>query len=293
MLKIGIIGLSDGNGHPYSWAAIFNGFDKTKECPFEIIPNYLKQQKFPEHFLYHLGRVTHICTQNRKISESVAKFSLINNIVDHPQDMLESVDAVLLARDDAENHYDNALPFLKSGIPVFIDKPFALSLDDANRMLVQQQFNYQIFTCSSLRFSKELLLTDSERNLIGKIHTVKAFVMKKWSTYAIHLLEPMLINLPFRGALNNVKKIDGSKYHSVKVSWKNVEAVLTVTGKHFTPLQFIYYGENGKVKKKFSDSFSCFKSSLLAFVRQIRNQEILIPRSETLELVNIIEKGMK
>ena len=27
-LKIGIIGSSDGNGHPYSWSAIFNGYNK-------------------------------------------------------------------------------------------------------------------------------------------------------------------------------------------------------------------------------------------------------------------------
>lgn len=292
MLKIGIIGLSDGNGHPYSWAAIFNGFDKTKECPFEVIPDYLKQQKFPEDFLSHLGRVTHIWTQDRKTSESIAKFSLINNIVGHPEEMIKSVDAVLLARDDAENHYDIAIPFLKSGIPVFIDKPFALSLDDANRMISQQQFNYQIFTCSSLRFARELLLTSSELNSIGKIHTVKASVMKKWSTYAIHLLEPMLVNLTCRGDLNKVTKIKGSKHHTVSVSWENVEAILTVTGKYYTPLEFIYYGENGEIKKTFSDSFSCFRSSLQAFVSQIRNQEILIPRSETLELVNIIEKGM-
>ena len=31
MLRIGVIGLSEGNGHPYSWSAIINGFDKTKE----------------------------------------------------------------------------------------------------------------------------------------------------------------------------------------------------------------------------------------------------------------------
>ena len=36
MLRVGILGLSEGNGHPYSWSAIFNGFDKTKECPFVL-----------------------------------------------------------------------------------------------------------------------------------------------------------------------------------------------------------------------------------------------------------------
>ena len=28
-LKLGIIGISNGNGHPYSWSAIFNGYDTT------------------------------------------------------------------------------------------------------------------------------------------------------------------------------------------------------------------------------------------------------------------------
>ncbi len=36
MYNLGIIGMSPGNGHPYSWAAIFNGYNKEKmaKCPF-------------------------------------------------------------------------------------------------------------------------------------------------------------------------------------------------------------------------------------------------------------------
>lgn len=29
-LKIGILGMTEGNGHPYSWSAMFNGFDPEK-----------------------------------------------------------------------------------------------------------------------------------------------------------------------------------------------------------------------------------------------------------------------
>ena len=29
-LSLGLIGVSEGNGHPYSWSAIFNGYDKKK-----------------------------------------------------------------------------------------------------------------------------------------------------------------------------------------------------------------------------------------------------------------------
>ena len=38
-LKLGIIGISEGNGHPYSWAAIFNAYNPEimKTCPYPVI----------------------------------------------------------------------------------------------------------------------------------------------------------------------------------------------------------------------------------------------------------------
>ena len=50
MLKLGVIGLSKGNGHPYSWSAICNGYDHAKmlSCGFGVIPQYLSERKWPE-----------------------------------------------------------------------------------------------------------------------------------------------------------------------------------------------------------------------------------------------------
>ena len=58
-IKLGIIGMTEGNGHPYSWSAIFNRYDvdaMTKECPFPgimrtqttLIMNILKNELSPE-----------------------------------------------------------------------------------------------------------------------------------------------------------------------------------------------------------------------------------------------------
>ena len=48
-LKFGVIGMSEGNGHPYSWSAIFNGYDADamRDCPFPAIPEYLARRRFP------------------------------------------------------------------------------------------------------------------------------------------------------------------------------------------------------------------------------------------------------
>ena len=83
-LKLGIIGLSKGNGHPYSWSVIFNGYNPEvmKECPFPVIPEYLSKQKFPEDLIKE-GHVTHIWTQDKSVSKHIAKASNIENIVDN------------------------------------------------------------------------------------------------------------------------------------------------------------------------------------------------------------------
>ena len=149
--------MSEGNGHPYSWSAIFNGFEKEvmENCPFPVIPEYLGKEVFPDNYLNHLAEVTHIWTQDRDISEHIAKAALIKTVCDSLTDMVGSVDAVLLARDDAENHYEYAKPFLDAGTPIYIDKPFALNLRDANRLWNLAKTEEQIFTCSALQFAHE------------------------------------------------------------------------------------------------------------------------------------------
>jgi len=293
-LKLGIIGMSEGNGHPYSWGAIFNGYNDEymKHCEFPVIYDYLSKQNFPEDSLGHLANVTHVWTQDKTISKNIANSAKISNIVDSTTDMIGEVDAVLLARDDAENHVEMSLPFLKAGLPVFIDKPFALSVADAKIMLNAQINPNQIFTCSSLRFAKELKLTDKDKETIGAIRFVEGSVMKKWSTYVMHILEPLISQLPERGKLLEVKQIKNSEIYQVLVKWENVSAYLKVTGNIPVPLEIKFFGDKGSVSKQFSDSFNAFRSSLEHFIKVIHNPSENFDRNETLEIAEIVERGL-
>ena len=291
-LSLGIIGLSEGNGHPYSWAAICNGYDTKfmSECPFPVIPQYLSEQQWPESKIPGV-EVTHIWTQSREISENVAKASLIKNIVDKPEEMIGVVDGVLLARDDAENHLEMVTPFLQADLPVFIDKPLALTTAEAEKILSLQQFPSQVFTCSSLRYARELQLTENDIQLIGEIKWVEGSVGKKWATYAVHLVEPIVSQLPERGKFQNVKGSVKGDISLQIVSWENLLAYIKVTGNNPVPLELKFYGSKGIVSKKFYDSFSCFKESLKQFIFSIKNKQVLIPRNETLEIIKVIEWG--
>lgn len=293
MIKLGIIGMSKGNGHPYSWAAIFNGYDKVEmsQCPFPVIPEYLSKQNFPEDFLSDYGKVTHIWAQDIKISSQIALASKIENVVANLVDLCDNVDAILLARDDAENHVEMAMPFLKSGLPIFIDKPFALNTKDANLMLSSQKFEGQIFTCSSLRYAQELILNKDEVENLGHIDYVEGIIMNKWETYGIHILEPLVSQLPNRGELIDVKAEMNGGLHVVNIRWERCKATLKITGTIPSDLAISFSGNNYTIIKKFSDSFSCFKTSLSTFVDSVNEKKVVIDRRETLELVAILEKG--
>ncbi|MEO5995122.1 MAG: Gfo/Idh/MocA family oxidoreductase [Chitinophagaceae bacterium] len=52
-------------------------------------------------------------------------------IVDSIPALLEKGDVVLLETNDGRRHLQKALPVLKAGKPLFIDKPLAASLADA------------------------------------------------------------------------------------------------------------------------------------------------------------------
>jgi hypothetical protein len=293
LLKLGIIGMSEGNGHPYSWSAIFNGYDKIEflKCPFTAIKEYLDKEMFPKNFLHCQGRVTHIWTQKRELSEAIAKATYIENIVEKIEEMSGQVDAILFARDDVENHFDMIMPIFKMGVPIFIDKPFSLNLKEAKMLLQSQVFDHQIFTCTSLRFATELILTRDDIINLGDIKFVEASIVKDWNKYGVHLIEPLVQNLVSRGGLKEVVSVYNNNIKHVLVNWENVTAYLKLTGDFNVPIEFKYFGSKAIISKKFIDTFGCFKASLQCFISQIISKDVQISREETMEIVEILEKG--
>ncbi|UZH55516.1 Gfo/Idh/MocA family oxidoreductase [Salinimicrobium tongyeongense] len=294
-IRLGVIGMSPGNGHPYSWSAIFNGYERgtMNSCPFPAIPDYLNKRSFPEDSLGEIGEVTHIWTQDYNLSSHIAQASKIPNVVRNLEQMLEEVDAVLLARDDAALHYDLAIPFLKASIPIFIDKPLALSVKGAQKLLAAQEYSNQIFSCTSLRFAKELQLTYNDLDHIGTVRHIEASVPKKWDTYAVHIIEPIIAQLPNRGALKDVIPFNKNGMKMCLVEWERISAYLKVTGSTPCPLQLEFFGEKGSVQKRFINAYDSFKASLQHFVLLVKGEASNVKREETLEVIEIIEKGRK
>ncbi|UWQ95894.1 Gfo/Idh/MocA family oxidoreductase [Rhodobacteraceae bacterium M385] len=296
-VRLGIIGMSPGNGHPYSWSAICNGYDPDAmaDCGFPAIPEYLARQTWPDDQLPG-ARVTHVWTQDEATSRKIAQATRIDTVAARPEDMIGQIDALLLARDDAQNHSRFAEPFLAAGVPVYIDKPIALSEATFDALHAMQQRPGQIFSCSALRFAPELKLDADTITRIGNIRLVQAMTPKFWNTYAVHLIDPLLVMLGheaqperlFAGPVGADGRMLGLRWPS---DGPDVHLMAAGTGVP-SPLTLRVVGDSGETTLAFHGSFNAFRSALAEFVAGVNEGCSRLPEAFNRRVVQIIELGL-
>ncbi|MEN6384058.1 MAG: Gfo/Idh/MocA family oxidoreductase [Phycisphaerales bacterium] len=109
-MKIGIIGSE--NSHSLAIAKTLNIEKKVKNCSVE--------------FLWG---------ETKELAQSVAKEGKIPNVVENPLEMLGKIEALIVDHRHPKYHLDAALPFIKKGIPVFIDKPICFNSTKGRKFL--------------------------------------------------------------------------------------------------------------------------------------------------------------
>ena len=292
-LKLGVIGLSPGNGHPYSWSAIFNGYNPVymEDCGFPAIPDYLNKQCFPDDTIAE-AQVTHVWAQNNDIATHIAKATHISNVVEHYTDMVGEVDGILLARDDAETHLEFAAPFLEAGIPIYIDKPLALTVTKAKQLFDLQRYPGQLFSCSALRYAKEFQLSAGDLNQLGHIRHIHATVPKDWEKYAVHVIEPVLLLASERGYLENTYTWRSKDSTTLIAEYSTgLQVHISTMGESCAPLALRVIGDLGWKDLYFQDTYFAFKGALFDFIQGIIHRDVRIDPDFMLEVVNLIECG--
>ena len=270
MLKLGIIGMSKGNGHPYSWSAIINGnYDRTEmdKCGFAGIPLYLEANS--DTLGIDSAQVTHVWTQDRKISAHIAKASGIDNVVDKSEEMIGQVDAVILARDDPENHVAMAKPFLDADVPIFIDKPLAITYNDLDYFNEQNEKGKFIMSCSSMRYATECRAVKSEMASLGKIELVTVVGSRDWTKYGVHMLEALFALLDDPIA-ESVRHVSESGKDIVFIKFENgLLATVHLFMDIATTFQLSLFGLDGWRLVEIKNSYSMFKENLMEFIRSV------------------------
>ena len=260
-------------------------------CPYKVIYTYLESRPKSELGLENM-RVTHVWCPERVVAENIASCTNIAVVVDRYEEMTDSVDAVIIARDDVESHYRIARYFLDKGKYVMVDKPLTDNMEHLKYYIPFLESG-KLLTGSGLRYKSEMRTGFYGRLKREDVLFVNAYSVLDWKKYAIHVLEAvtpiMGVDIETITAMhqgdNLFAKIDycGGRYLTIQIN-KNVSFGICA----------VFFTRNGdQYRVDFDDNFGCFKYMLEEFRRMIQTGNPVISPSETINIITAIIRGEK
>lgn len=291
MISLGIVGVSPGNGHPFSFSAIINGYDPEglASAGWDVIYEYVRKRDASE-VGFDNARVTHVWTQDPETMRKLQAACRIPHAVDTVSDFIGKVDAVIIARDDYENHAAMALPLLEAGLTVFVDKPLSVDQEELKRCRPYLEHG-KLMSCSGLRFARELDDARATIDTYGTIRFARGAVLNNWEQYGIHMLEAMLHVLPG----NPVSVTALANAHDAFSIALDDGATLQIDALGRVPktFQVDIWGSDRRSTHEINDNFTAFRRTLWRFVEMIRSGEPAINPDDTMNLMKTLIAGRR
>lgn len=124
----------------------------------------------------HRGiRVEGLWGTDPKLTRELADTYQVADVVDAPDDLLGKVDAVIVADRHGDDHRPHAVPFLSAGTPVFVDKPLACSVTDAEAVIAAARSRgTPVMSLSALRYQPDTQRLGADIADIGEPRVVVA-----------------------------------------------------------------------------------------------------------------------
>ena len=289
MKQVGIIGLSEGNGHPFSFGSIINGFspEGLSVSGWPGIYEYVRR-RHPSEFGLNGWKITHAWTQDPESTGRLCAACNISHSVRDYREFLGNVDAVIIARDDYETHFEMARLFLEAGLPVFVDKPLSLDLSELSVFKPYLQTG-QLMSCSGMRYARELDEPRANLSAYGRLKLIRGAIVLSWEKYGVHLLDaafgitsarPVSVRmLPAEHAFAAVRLDDGTLVQ------------IDALGECAPTFHLELFGTQRNSAFDITDNFSMFRRMLWEFLTSIDTGRAAIPSEKTLDVMRVLIAG--
>jgi len=124
----------------------------------------------------------------------------IPNMVEDPREMMGKIDALIVDHRHAKYHLEAALPFVKEGIPTFIDKPFCYRVEAGARFLeTARAHGTPVTSYSSIAHSDATLDLRAQLTELGPINQLLRSGPVELDSpyggvffYGVHIVQPLL-----------------------------------------------------------------------------------------------------
>jgi len=277
------------------------GSDNTHAIAFSKLANF-KDEKTGE-YLFPDVKITAIYGTDKERTQEVASMGQIEFIAEKPEDLLHKVDAVMVVFRHGDLHAPYALPFIKAGIPTWIDKPFTIKISDALEIIeTADKYNTLVTGGSSRKYDYDVLMlknsVESDTSMGKIISGVINHTASLTSEYGgLHFYGPHLAEM--------VMTIFGYDVKSVvaDVSGENI-IVIAKYDRYQVVMQYldknpkcigIVYGEKKTIVREI-DSSLAYRHGFAKFVEMLKTNKRPFPLEQLLAptvLLNAIVKSIE
>lgn len=296
-MRLAMLGMIEGNAHPYSWSAIINGYDPAAMAQavgtrYPVIVDYLGAE--PADSIGVEGAVvSHVWTEDPREARQIARASRIEHVVTQPEAVIGEVDAVIISTDDGDDHVRRAHPFIEAGLPIFIDKPLATNPDDLRQFVVWQKAGHPILSSSGMRYSPKIAALKQDHSHLGELRWITSTTGKTWERYGIHALECVY---PLLGpGIETVSLHSGPKGEVATIghcTGTQISVAILPNAGGCSGVVHIH-GNDGHTVVENHGTYVCFRNQLVAFVHMLHNDcTPPFPFTETVELMATLIAGI-
>lgn len=197
----------------------------------------------------------------------------------------------ILAPSNPEVHERLSDLALRSGKPVYIDKPFAESRETAKKLFaLAEKYHTPLMSSSALRYGDELISMQQlfrEKECKAQLIATRGGG-RNFPEYSIHQFE-MIVTLLGTGA-ENVIVTGNEKLLSGLVEYGDERSA---SFSYNTSGSFACFAQNGAVKTDTAKMSNIFENLLDEMMKFFETKVSPIPAEETLEVVSIREAAVK
>jgi len=229
-------------------------------------------------------KVTGIFGIDRERTIQVARDGNIGFIAETPEQLMDKADAVMVVFRHGDLHARYALPFIESGIPVWVDKPFTIKNGDAKTLIdAAREKNTLLTGGSTCKYTYDLLMIKNSVEKGSRIGKIKAATLNYPATlvneyggiyfYGSHLAEMCMMAFGY-GAVSVIASENKGVVTGI-VKYDDYQVTL-----HFIPGSKEYfailYGEEGTIVREI-DINGCYLHGFEKFAGMLRSGVLPLP----------------
>jgi predicted dehydrogenase len=276
---------TSGSNHGTAFATIFNGWDETKVAGFA--GTFVKSPTRIQGV-----EVVKVWDPLPEAAGALAAACRISTVANSPAECCDDVDAVILIDDGSGRQWQYAEYPLRQGVPVFCDKPLAMTAREAKQVAdLAAATGTPLMSASSLRFVPDVVGLRQRIQEIGPIKLAVATGPGELIYYGIHALS--MVYSVLGGGVQAAHHVGQPGRHMVRLRYENdLETLLLITQREQFPMgyQLQLYGQAGSLQVV-PDLNDLYVYLLQAFIDYLATGQEPFPIAQEVELIAALEAG--